>query len=349
MENESGTPPSSLLPGIQTLPKGFRHMVERRRLKFDSIKVSQALVLLASSDLRAINHESQRYDLAAKRYPRESSGGSSQLAILNLAKWSTTCWTFDGHSHTGVDPAPLYSAVLTTNAMERPPTMKRLLVIDDDEAIRKLVRMRLADTYNVIDTGDPEQALELALADQPDAILLDVQMPRLSGFDLCHSLKSLTYTANIPIFIISGGVDRSEKYRERMAWLGAKAYIDKPIDFPALRAKLEQEFETNQPERRQDVRLKMRVGLRLKGVSADGEPYDELARTINVSPNGFLCSCARPLIKGMCFEVFLLGDTEVYAGRARVVRREPGSAPWQDYGFQFEEKTSRWLIQQNRC
>ena len=227
--------------------------------------------------------------------------------------------------------------------------MKRLLMIDDDDAIRKLVRMRLSDTYEVIDTGDPEQALALALANEPDAILLDVKMPRLSGFDLCHSLRSLTYTSMIPIFVVSGGFDTREKYKERCDWLGAKGFVDKPIDFVQLRAKLEEEFSHGKIERRSDVRLQMKLALKLKGQGVDGAPYEERVTTEDVSTSGFLCTCARPLVKGMVFEVFLPGETELHAGRARVVRRETSNAAWPSYGFVFEEKTAAWVIQQNRC
>jgi CheY-like chemotaxis protein len=70
--------------------------------------------------------------------------------------------------------------------------VRRLLIVDDDEAIRRLFRLQLADEYEIIDTADPEQALALAMEHKPDAILLDMHMPKFSGFDLCRTFNSFS-------------------------------------------------------------------------------------------------------------------------------------------------------------
>jgi CheY-like chemotaxis protein len=82
--------------------------------------------------------------------------------------------------------------------------MARILIVDDDEAIRRLVRLNLTDLYEVFDTGQPEEALALALEHKPDAILLDLRMPGYSGFELCKTLTSFSATQLIPVFVISG-------------------------------------------------------------------------------------------------------------------------------------------------
>ena len=227
--------------------------------------------------------------------------------------------------------------------------MKRVLMVDDDQAIRKLVRMRLSDQYEVVDTGDPAEALALALEHQPDAILLDVMMPRLSVLELCQSFQSLSYTATIPIFVVSGAGEARAKFEQHSRLLGAKAFFDKPINFEQLKTTLATELERGRPQRRNEVRIRMRLGLNLRGKNADGTTFEEVAITEDVSAQGFLCACARQLEKGMLFQVFLLTDLLHHAGWARVVRKEPDSAPWQRYGFEFEETTSDWVMQQNRC
>lgn len=226
--------------------------------------------------------------------------------------------------------------------------MKRILMIDDDEGIRKLVRMRLADTYQVVDTGDPAQALELALEHQPDAILLDVMMPHISGFDLCQNLRALTYTSTIPIFVISGGGEARAQYQEHCQRIGAKAYFDKPIDFTNLKAKLAEELEKGRPERRSEVRIRMHLTLKLRGVDGDTD-FEELVKTEDVSANGFLASCTRSLVKGTVVDVFHMRGSALYVGRARVSRKELGGDPWQSYGFQFEQTTPDWVMHQYNC
>jgi CheY-like chemotaxis protein len=89
--------------------------------------------------------------------------------------------------------------------------MQKLLVVDDEEPVRRLIRLNLSDTYEVIDTGDPEQALALAMQNKPAAILLDLRMPRFSGFELCRTFSSMTFTQLIPIFVVSGEAGSSTK------------------------------------------------------------------------------------------------------------------------------------------
>jgi DNA-binding response OmpR family regulator len=222
--------------------------------------------------------------------------------------------------------------------------MPKILIVDDDEAVRGLLRMRLSDVYQVVETGDPEQALGLALEHKPDAILLDLMMPGFSGFELCQSFHSLSYTSRIPIFVITG--EAGTKYKEHCESLGAKGYFHKPVDFAALRAALAAELKDKQPERRAHKRVAMRVALKLRGTDSTGKPFEESTTTENVSAGGFLCNSMATLLKGAAVEVFLAtGGHERHAGTAKVVRKESTGSQWQRYGFQFVETTSDWVLQ----
>lgn len=224
------------------------------------------------------------------------------------------------------------------------PKTPKVLVVDDDESVRKLLRTRLSDAYQVVETGDPEQAVALALEHKPDAILMDLLMPGFSGFELCQSLHSLSYTSRIPIFVISG--EAGAKYREHCAGLGAKGYFQKPIDFAALKTTLAAELQAKQPERRKHKRVQMRVLLKLRGTDVDGKRFEETTTTENVSAGGFLAVCTASLAKGTQVEVFLTsGGQERFAGRAQAVRKESPGSPWQKYGFEFLETTSDWVLQ----
>src|SRR5260370_31011797 len=121
----------------------------------------------------------------------------------------------------------------------------KVVTVDDEEGMRMMVKMRLSDVYEVIDTGSPEQALELALQHKPAAILLDLMMPDCSGFELCQSLHSLSYTSRTPIFVVSG--ESAAKYRDHVSSLGASGFFEKPIDFPALESRLVQVLQPKRP------------------------------------------------------------------------------------------------------
>ncbi|MGB7434151.1 MAG: response regulator, partial [Candidatus Acidiferrum sp.] len=111
--------------------------------------------------------------------------------------------------------------------------MRKILIVDDDSALRRLMRIELGDTYEVIDSGEPEQGLALALEHRPDAILIDLRMPKYSGYELVQTYTSFSQTQAIPLIIVSG--EAGSQTKEHCKKLGAIAYFEKPIDFDALR------------------------------------------------------------------------------------------------------------------
>jgi DNA-binding response OmpR family regulator len=222
--------------------------------------------------------------------------------------------------------------------------MEKILVVDDDDAMRGLIKMRLSDTYETIDTGSPVQALELALEHKPRAILLDLMMPDCSGFELCQSLHNLSYTARIPIFVVTG--ESAAKYKDYMANLGAAGYFEKPIDFGKLKTRLATELQGRTQERRVHVRVRMKLILKLKGTDESQRSFEQLTATENVSAGGFLCPLPLALPADANIQVFLTGaGHDRFVGKAKIVRREAPDTPWQRYAFQFTERTAEWILQ----
>jgi response regulator RpfG family c-di-GMP phosphodiesterase len=219
--------------------------------------------------------------------------------------------------------------------------VQKILIVDDNQQMIGQHRMRLSDTYEIIQTMEPEEALGLALEHKPAAILLDLMMPNFSGFELCQSLHSLSYTSMIPIFVITG--ESAVKYKQHCEGLGAKAYFEKPVDYGELKLRLAEELATKHPERRVHVRVRMRAILKLKGIDAQ-EKNSVLVATENVSAGGFLCTCSAFLPKDTIMDVFLTGGQELYVGRAKVVHVEGSGTAWQRYGLQFMETTSEWIL-----
>src|ERR1700759_2734125 len=217
-----------------------------------------------------------------------------------------------------------------------------LLVVDDEESIRRLMRLNLGDKYHIVDTGEPETALAMALEHKPDAILLDLRMPKYSGYELAQTFTTFSSTKLIPVLVISGAAGSTTKSFCRD--LGVTAYFEKPVDFDALDQTLTQLLSTGRKERRTEVRVKLRVPIRIAGQAADGSQFDMLTMTENVSQNGFLCACNVDIHIGATIEVSLPNSPGT-VGKAKVMRSE-----WQDtnsprYGCRFTEKNGTWVLQ----
>ncbi len=219
--------------------------------------------------------------------------------------------------------------------------MRRLLIVDDDEAIRRLFRLNLAEDYEVIDTADPEQALALAMEHKPDAILLDMHMPKFSGFDLCRTFHSFSQTQLVPIFVVSGALGGETK--EACAALGAAGFFAKPIDFDALKARL-CSIKRHTMVPRSEVRVQLRVAVKLRGTAVDGNTFEEVTKTENVSLSGFICSCKAVLRNESVVEVFLGNADHRPVGTARCVRAETRDGEPPQYAFRFIEKTGTWIL-----
>jgi DNA-binding response OmpR family regulator len=219
----------------------------------------------------------------------------------------------------------------------------RILIVDDDEGMRDVIRARLEDSYEIIDTGDPDRALAMALEHKPDAILLDLLMPKFSGFEICQTLASLSLTQQIPILIVS--VEAAARYKAFCENLSAVGYFDKPIDFEQLRARLTAVLRNKRPERRTEVRVRLSAALKLRGKDKYGTPFELATTTENVSANGFLCACTAALEKDATVEVFLCSAGEPCVGTARAVRADCSSTPYPRYGFRFVAKVGPWILQ----
>lgn len=222
--------------------------------------------------------------------------------------------------------------------------MRRLLVVDDDESTRKLIRFRLKSSYEITETDSPEDAVALALQDKPDAVLLDLNMPKYSGVEVCQSMGRLSFTHSIPIFIISG--EGAARYEEFCKTLGAKGYFQKPIDFEALQARLNDVLGAKIPDRRCEPRIKLKVSLELRGTDASGKSFSIPTTTENVSGHGFLCKCAAELAVNSVVSVFLVQNNRPeLVCKARVAHVQWPGTPGQECGFQLLEKPKNWVLQ----
>lgn len=106
--------------------------------------------------------------------------------------------------------------------------MTRVLVVDDDPDIRELVSFKLRQLeIDVECEGDGEAGLAAAVANPPDLVLLDLMMPKLSGLDVCRSLRANESTARVPIIMLTAKAQEADV--ERGFALGADDYVVKPF------------------------------------------------------------------------------------------------------------------------
>jgi DNA-binding response OmpR family regulator len=108
--------------------------------------------------------------------------------------------------------------------------IRSILVADDEKAINSYLQRKLTRLgYTVYVAEDGKTALDLALINVPDIILLDVKLPQLDGYAVCKVLKAEQNTKHIPIIMLSAKAQDSEIREGLMA--GADRYICKPVGF----------------------------------------------------------------------------------------------------------------------
>jgi len=107
---------------------------------------------------------------------------------------------------------------------------KRILNVDDTEAKRYVTSRTLRNAgFEVIEANTGQECLEVAVAEHPDLVVLDVLLPDLHGFEVCHRLKSDPRTRNIPVLHLSASFTRPED-RVKGYDQGADAYMSQPVD-----------------------------------------------------------------------------------------------------------------------
>lgn len=102
-----------------------------------------------------------------------------------------------------------------------------LLVVEDNDEVRALVKSLLADHYHVEEASDGHEGLVLALKVIPDLVISDIMMPTMDGIALCHRLKTDIRTSHIPVILLTARATIA--YKHEGYETGADAYITKPF------------------------------------------------------------------------------------------------------------------------
>lgn len=115
-------------------------------------------------------------------------------------------------------------------------TRIKILIVDDEDNIRHLLRLAFEDGFEVLEAADGMEAFDKALQVKPHIILSDIMMPRLDGYGLYRKIKSRPETSSIPFVFLSAKKDVDE--RVVGLEMGADDYITKPFSIKELKAKV---------------------------------------------------------------------------------------------------------------
>ena len=124
--------------------------------------------------------------------------------------------------------------------------MAKILVVDDEHALRDMMTMRLkANGYDVVTAIDGEDGLNKARAERPDLILLDIMMPAMDGLMVLSRLKSDLELSFVPVIMLTAKSDTEAIMESQSA--GAADYILKPFDGDELMKLVKKTLELNPP------------------------------------------------------------------------------------------------------
>lgn len=120
--------------------------------------------------------------------------------------------------------------------------MAKILIIDDDETIHLICRAYLGKAGHTVETSfDGPDGIKKAETFLPDLLLLDINMPKMSGFDVAKKLKENPATKSIPIFMMTSL--KQESNIQRGYGLGIEDYITKPANMEHLKLRIDRFLE----------------------------------------------------------------------------------------------------------
>ena len=127
--------------------------------------------------------------------------------------------------------------------MEQLNIKKKALVVDDEPNVRRLIHTILSKNFEVFEGEDGKQAIEMAIAQKPDVILMDMMMPKMDGLTACHVIKKDPAIKSIPVIMVTAiGFELNVKLSQQM---GASGYVTKPFSSQVLLDKIAEVLATS--------------------------------------------------------------------------------------------------------
>lgn len=121
--------------------------------------------------------------------------------------------------------------------------MARILVIDDDDSLLEVMRMMLKRMgHEVIPRNNVRAGVESAFSEQPELAIIDVMMPELNGYQVCHVLRTNPKTKHIPLMVLTAL--HGNDYEQDALASGADSYVTKPVTIEILREEVNKLLES---------------------------------------------------------------------------------------------------------
>ena len=115
----------------------------------------------------------------------------------------------------------------------RTKTRYRILIVDDNEEIRRYIRQELAPDYHIAECSNGQEALDQIMKEAPDAIISDIMMPEMDGMTLCRKIRQNILISHIPVILLTAKVNEESNLEALEG--GADAYITKPFSIDILK------------------------------------------------------------------------------------------------------------------
>ena len=160
--------------------------------------------------------------------------------------------------------------------------VRTILIVDDEPTIRDMLKHNLKrEGYNTIEAEDGAQAVNIALEQKPDLILLDIMLPKLDGLSVCKRIKN---HLNIPVLMLTAKDNEIDKILGLE--LGADDYITKPFSIRELMARVKANLRKNEiinnniiiPESIKDERDKKNNKIIINGLELDLDKFEVKVR-----------------------------------------------------------------------
>jgi twitching motility two-component system response regulator PilH len=137
-----------------------------------------------------------------------------------------------------VEPGSTETTVPSPGEVEPSPLPARVLVIDDSSTVVVMLKRILEQAgYRTLEAYDAETGIEIARAELPDLVFLDIVLPNMNGFAALRNLRREPRTARVPVIMMSGNEQATEQFYAQK--IGADDFMKKPFSRPEVLARVE--------------------------------------------------------------------------------------------------------------